>query len=156
MTLTVHATSSTQDILPASSCHLLGLTGHFTSLLSTCHSYKLGCTLTALSCQLRILKTSHSSSCAGTLYMVYLFASESIFRLANDMGHAQDGAICDVVFCRAYRPIDCTWTRWHALLGMADTQVPLVSTSLLLCLAKMLSICIHQLFHIVLLFLVLH
>ena len=48
-------TSFMQGILPASSCHLPGLTGRFTSRLSICHSYKI------------------SSSCAGTLYMVFLF-----------------------------------------------------------------------------------
>ncbi len=46
------------------------------------------------------------------------------------MGYAQDGAICAVVFCRAYRPIGRTWTSWHALLGVADASVPLVSAAM--------------------------
>ena len=112
MTLTVHATSFMQDILPASSCHSLGLTGRFISRLSICHSYKL------------------SSSCAGTLYMVFLFVSNACSPLANDMGYAQNGAVCAVVFCRAYRPIGRTWTIWHALLGVADASVPFFSAAM--------------------------
>jgi hypothetical protein len=61
MTLTVHAASFVQGILPASSCHLPGLTGRFTSRLSICHSYKF----------------SSSFSSAGTLYMVFFFVSNT-------------------------------------------------------------------------------
>jgi len=64
MTPTVHATSCMQGILPASSCHLSGLTGRFTRRLSICHScYKI------------------FSECAGTLYMVFLFVSNALLLL---------------------------------------------------------------------------
>ena len=72
------------------------------------------------------------------------------------MGYAQDGAVCAVVFCRAYRPIGHTWTSWHALLGVADASVPLVSAAMFGLDAQLCIICVHQLFHTALLFLVLY
>ncbi len=137
-----HDSDSTCNFISAgypSSCHLPGLTGLFTSRRSTCHSYKF------------------SSSCAGTLYMILLFVSNAFSLLL--MTWAMHRMVQYVLSFSA------GLTDRQAVPGQVGMhcwgwQMLQCPQSQLLCLAlslsQMHSICIHQLFHTVLLFLVLY